>query len=154
MQFEPCLLQPRVDLNPLPDYDITKAKQPDIHQVLSFVVDLNDRLESWSICHSLKIPGILIHHDKQDAKEIYERWLLSLFKGTAIMYTDGSRTNEARIGAGWSIGLVTNGQVQFKINGFCYLGMKMEVYDAELHAVSGELKAILSCNRKPSILRI
>jgi hypothetical protein len=38
------------------------------------------------------------------------------------------------------------------IDGSCYLGMKMKVYDAELHAVSEGLKAILSCN--PGVLRI
>jgi hypothetical protein len=39
-------------------------------------------------------------------------------------------------------------------DGFCCLGMKMEVYDAELHTVSKGLKAILSCNFKPGVLRI
>jgi hypothetical protein len=67
---------------------------------------------------------------------MHERWLLSLSEGTAIMYTDGSRTNDGCIGAGWSIGRISNGKIQFMIDGFCYLGMKMEVYDAELHAVS------------------
>jgi hypothetical protein len=139
----------------LPDYDVTKPKQPGIHRVLSFVADiLNDRPESRSTCHSLNIPKILVHHDKQDAKEIHERWLLSLSEGTAIMYTDGSRTNDGYIGAGWSIGLISNGKIQFMIDGFCYLGMKMEVYDAEPHVVLEGLKAILLCNFKPGVLRI
>jgi hypothetical protein len=56
--------------------------------------------------------------------------------------------------AGWSIGLISNGKIQLMIDSFCYLGMKMEVYDAELHAVSEGLKAILSCNFKPGVLRI
>jgi ribonuclease HI len=80
-------------------------------------------------------------------------WLLLLSEGTAIIYTDGSRTNDGGIGAGWSIGLISNGKIQFMIDGFCYLSMKMEIYDAKLHAVSG-LKAILSCNFKPGVLRI
>jgi hypothetical protein len=80
-------------LKPLPDYDKTKAKQPGIRRALSFVADiLNDRLENRSTCYSLNIPKILVHNDKQDAKEIHERWLLSLSEGAAIMYTDGSRT--------------------------------------------------------------
>jgi hypothetical protein len=137
-------------LKPLPEYDVTKANQPGIHRVLSFVADiLNDRLESRSTCYSLNIPKILVHNDKQDAKEIHERWLLSVSEGTAIIYTDGSQTNDGCIGAGWSIGLIINGKIQFMIDGFCYLCMKMEVYDAELHAVSEALKAILSCNFKP-----
>jgi hypothetical protein len=40
------------------------------------------------------------------------------------------------------------------IDGVCYLAMKMEVYDAELHAVSKGLKAILSYNFKRGVLRI
>jgi hypothetical protein len=104
-------------LKPLPGYDVTKAKQPGIHRVLSFVADiLNDRLESRSTFNILNIPKILVHHDKQDAKEIHERWLLSLSEETAIMYTDGSRTNSGSIGTGWGIGLINNGNVGIILN--------------------------------------
>jgi hypothetical protein len=70
------------------------------------------------------------------------------------MYPDGPQTNDGCIGAGRSIGLINNRKIQFMIDDFCYLGMKMEVYNAELHAVSEGLKTILSCNFKPGILRI
>jgi hypothetical protein len=50
--------------------------------------------------------------------------------------------------------LTPTGKIQFMINGFCNLGMKMGVYDTELHAVSEGLKTILSCNFKPGVLRI
>jgi hypothetical protein len=69
--------------------------------------------------------------------------LPSLSEGMAIMYTDCSRTNDGCIGARWSIGLISNRKIQFMIDGFCYLGMKMEVYEAELHAISEGLKAII-----------
>jgi hypothetical protein len=72
----------------------------------------------------------------------------------AIIYTCGSQTNNKCIDAGWSIGLVRNGIIQFMIDRFCYLGMKIEVYDAELHAVIEGLKALLSSNFKPGVLRI
>jgi hypothetical protein len=75
---------------------------------------------------------------------VHTQWLKSLSDKTVIMYTDGSRPDEGTIGAVLCIGLVNKGNVTFRIEGWCCLGEKIEVYDAEIHAVVEGLVAIRS----------
>jgi hypothetical protein len=59
-----------------------------------------------------------------------------------IMYTGGYHSSEGEIGAGWCYGYSQDGKIIPNNEGWCHLGERMEVYDAEIHAVAKGLKAI------------
>jgi ribonuclease HI len=66
-----------------------------------------------------------------------------------IIYSDGSRSQTSQIGAGWVIyrkGL--SGYITIS-EGSCYLGERMEVFDAELHAAYEGLNNIRTILYKP-----
>jgi ribonuclease HI len=51
-----------------------------------------------------------------------------------IIYSDGSRSQPSEIGAGWVIYRKGLSRYITVSEGSCYLGERMEVFDAELHA--------------------
>jgi ribonuclease HI len=58
------------------------------------------------------------------------------------LYTDGSKLDNGKVGAGWAIYRIENGINQLVLNSYCFLGFYMEVYDAELHAVHEALQSL------------
>jgi ribonuclease HI len=61
---------------------------------------------------------------------------------TIVAYTDGSKLGNQRTGAGWAIFCIGNSQERLIVKGHCTLGTQLEVYDAELQAISEALLAI------------
>jgi hypothetical protein len=51
------------------------------------------------------------------------------------LYTDGSKLDNGKVGAGWAIYCIGNGINQLVLNSFYFLGFYMEIYDAEIHAI-------------------
>ena len=74
--------------------------------------------------------------------------------GTIVAYTDGSRNANGQIGAGWIILETTVNGMKVLTEGFCNLGKRMEVFDAELHAVQEAFDTLLELNLSPISLYV
>ena len=59
-----------------------------------------------------------------------------------LIYTDGSRSEKGVIGAGWAIYEIKDNDMNLICENSCCLGSRMEVFDAELHAVYEALKSL------------
>jgi ribonuclease HI len=142
-------------LKPLPKFEPLKAHQPGIHRILSFVKSyVSDRLENTALVCPYSVPIKIVHLNKTDALLLHNRWIKSLPQNTLLLYTDGSKSDKGNIGAGWSLISNTNKTFSFTPNGFCFLGERMEVYDAELHAVVEGLQMLTTNKISPTQLYI
>jgi hypothetical protein len=84
-----------------------------------------------------------IHMDKsKDATRVHRQWIWSLPDQSIVLYTDGSKLGNGKVGAGWAIYCIGNGMNQLVLNSFCFLGFYMQVYDAELHAAYEALHSL------------
>ena len=63
--------------------------------------------------------------------------LQKLPEGTVLLYTDGSKSNHYRSGSAWTIYHSRHDDAPSPelASGYCCIGDKSEVYDAELHAI-------------------
>ena len=69
--------------------------------------------------------------------------ITSLPTGSLLLYTDGSKLNDQSCGSGWIVGHPHEIPHAPQASGFCSLGKKAEVFDAELHAIQEGLLHIL-----------
>ena len=137
-------------LQPIPHLDGNKTKFPGIHRILSFVSEYtNSRIESRNNenpvdlpIRSLQIGRPKSEKDKEKIRDSHHEWMDSLPLGSLIIYTDGSRSNEGDIGAGWKTYIIAENGIKALREGNCYLGSRMEVFDAELLAVYEALKQV------------
>jgi hypothetical protein len=84
-----------------------------------------------------------IHMEKsKGATRVHRQWILSLTDQSIVLYTDGSKLDNGKVGAGWAIYCIGSGINQLVLNSFCFLGFYMEIYDAELHAVYEALHSL------------
>jgi ribonuclease HI len=67
-----------------------------------------------------------------------------------VVYTDGSRGDKGCTGAGWILYQKQQTSLNTIVNGSCNLGLRSEVFHAELHAVYESLTYIISSSLKPS----
>jgi hypothetical protein len=64
-----------------------------------------------------------------------------------LLYTDGSRSTIGDVGTGW-VGFHKQDSGLLRIfEGYCYLGISMEVYDAEIHAVKEALSTLRTISK-------
>jgi hypothetical protein len=68
---------------------------------------------------------------------------------TITIYRDGSKLDDGRTGAGWSIYCISQGVEKLATEESCFLGDQIEVYDAEPHAVHEELISLSKINTLP-----
>ena len=62
-----------------------------------------------------------------------------------LLYTDGSKSTSQISGSGWTIYQKISNHISHEIaSGYCCIGDKAEVYDAELHAIQEGLLHVLS----------
>jgi len=76
-------------------------------------------------------------------RQLHEQWLHALPKHTIIIYTDGSQLDDGGTGCGWAIFRKNPGLLQLN-EGYCHLGKRAAVFDAELHAVQEATSALLA----------
>lgn len=137
-------------LQPLPNFDASKSLCASPHRILSFVSDyLSDRLECRSRPNFVNIKPNIIHlkrpqseKEKENTIETHKRWIHTLRPGAVVIYSDGSRSISGKIGAGWVAYQATGHELEKLFEGSCYLGQRMEVFDAELHAVAEALQGL------------
>jgi ribonuclease HI len=67
-----------------------------------------------------------------------------------VVYTDGSRDDKGCTGAGWILYQKQQTPLNTIVNGPCNLGLRSEVFDAELHASYESLTYLISSSLKPS----
>lgn len=94
---------------------------------------------------SKSIPMAKVRHTEKSkkAEKTHKKWVESLPEGTVSMYTDGSKMGNGDTGCGWVIYRTSGGRTTTITEGFCHLGEKAEVIDAELHAVCEGLRTLL-----------
>jgi ribonuclease HI len=84
-----------------------------------------------------------IHITKNDSeKDIHQQWIKSLPHKSLVIYTDGSKMQDGNTGAGWVIHIKATTKLHQIAQGYCNIGTRSEVYDAELHAVEESLEAV------------
>ena len=129
---------------PLPPYNPNRTRVTGPNRVMSYVADiLTDVIEDRSNSNTINIPSISLHRNKpsnererKKLKEIHMLWEKNLPPETILIFTDGSRSEDGYVGAGWVIQKKEHdGMFRITKEGYCHLGHKMEVYDAELHAI-------------------
>jgi ribonuclease HI len=79
-----------------------------------------------------------------EPQKLHEKWLRTLPEHTTIIYTDGSKLENGTVGCGWAIYRSRNQQLYLQTEGYCHLGTRAEVYDAELHAVQEAVTILLT----------
>jgi ribonuclease HI len=137
-------------LRPLPTFDPSRTSVAGPHRILSFVSEyLDDRLEDRTHKSLVSITPLIIHHkkpqsddEKKAAVKTHRGWIRSLKSQTIVIYTDGSRSMSSYIGAGWVIYQKIGDELRKTGEGHCALGNRMEVFDAELHAIYESLIAL------------
>jgi ribonuclease HI len=67
-----------------------------------------------------------------------------------VVYTDGSCDDKGCTGAGWVLYQKQQTSLNTIVNSSCNLGLRSEVFDAELHAVYESLTYLISSSLKPS----
>jgi ribonuclease HI len=67
-----------------------------------------------------------------------------------VVYTDGSRDDKGCTGAGWILYQKQQTSLNTIVNGSCNLGLRSEVFHAELRAVCESLTYLISSSLKPS----
>ena len=87
--------------------------------------------------------------DPAEAPQQHRDHLQKLPEGTVLLYTDGSKSDRHRCGSAWTI--YHNRHLQHDdtpgpelASGYCCIGDKSEVYDAELHAIQEGLLFLAS----------
>jgi ribonuclease HI len=144
-------------LYPIPIFQPTQASLAGPHRLLSFVSQyLGDRIERRSDYNPINIDPIQIRFqkpkdedEKHETRRIHRASMDSLPIDSIIIYSDGFRGQTSQIGAGWVIyrkglrGYITVSE------GSCYLGERMEVFDAELHAAYEGLNNVQTMLDKP-----
>jgi hypothetical protein len=64
-----------------------------------------------------------------------------------LLYTDGSRSIIGDVGAGWVGFHKQDSELLRILEGYCYFGRSMEVYDAEIHAVKEGLSTLCTISQ-------
>jgi ribonuclease HI len=144
-------------LYPIPIFQPTQASLAGPHRLLSFVSQyLGDRIERRSDYNPINIDPIQIHFqkpkdedEKHETRRIHRAWTDSLPIDSIIIYSDGSRSQTSQIGAGWVIYRKGLNEYITVSEGSCYLGERMEVFDAELHAAYEGLNSVQTMLDKP-----
>jgi ribonuclease HI len=71
------------------------------------------------------------------------------------MYSDESKSNSGHAAAGWAIfKMEKEGLMSHVVQGSCYIGTQLEVYDAELHAIAEGLQQISQTGVTPGKMYI
>jgi hypothetical protein len=92
----------------------------------------------------------LVHIGKtDDSDQIHNQWLASLLNGIVIIYSDRSKLN-SHTGSGWAIFRIELGEISQLGQGSCHLGIKSEVFDAELHAIPEGLEDLKQIEMAPT----
>jgi ribonuclease HI len=150
------------NLKPLPPYDPSRVSWPGAHRILSFVAPyLTDKLETRSYSNPIDINSITVHLSKpkneSEAKTVcqsHSNWIKSLQTDSLIIYTDGSRSTNGSVGAGWVFYRVTSDGLRKIFENNCHLGYRMEVFDAELHAVHEALLVVAQLGFIPGPIHV
>jgi ribonuclease HI len=129
-------------LLPLPTFDSSRATRAGPHRILSFVKDyLSDTLESRSNTNPVNLECLNVHTrkpqtavERDEEKLLHNNWTALLPTDSIVIYSDGSRLPDGQIGAGWAIYICQKAKLVLLNESSCYLGARMEVFDAELHA--------------------
>ena len=130
---------------------------PSINGILKFTDpfiggNLEDRTTNGKH-HGYAIPILnpAVHTGKSKrAPSIHARWVSQLPDFTMLLYTDGSKLADGGVGSGWALYCVGNGTQRLISKGRCHLGLKAEVIDAELHAMSEAVSALNSLDTPPA----
>jgi len=77
-------------------------------------------------------------------QELHKKWLQTYPDHTIIIYTDGSKLDNRAVSCGWAIYHCGDQQLYRLSEGQCHLGNRVEVYDAELHAVQEAVSTLLT----------
>jgi ribonuclease HI len=84
-----------------------------------------------------------VHTSKNDQPHIHHQdWVSSLPIGTLLLYTDGSKLDSGQVGCGATTYEITNHRQQHLQCHYCNLGIRCEVFDAELHTIQEGLRPI------------
>jgi hypothetical protein len=129
-----------------PKEDKNAQHLPGLQRVMSFIsgwisIRNENRLPEGHYQINQLQPPIRVEKYK-DATRVRQQWISSLPDQSIVVYTDGSKLDNGKVGAGWAIYCIGSGINQLVLNSFCFLGFYMEVYDAELHAVYEALHSL------------
>jgi ribonuclease HI len=77
-------------------------------------------------------------------QQLHEKWIQRHADHTLMIYTDGSKLANGAVGCGWAIYHCGDQQLHGFTEGRCHLGSRVEVFDAELHAVQEAVSTLLT----------
>jgi ribonuclease HI len=145
-------------LRPLPAYQSYLAY---IEFSLLLIYFLLDKLETRSNLSLPIVEPLQLHINKpqnpdeiSDTNRVHESWIHKLISGMIVVYTDGSRDDKGCTGAGWILYQKQQTSLNTIVNGSCNLGLRSEVFDAELHAVYESLTYLISSSLKPNQIHV
>jgi hypothetical protein len=114
-------------------------------------IRFEDRGTTLRNCSGLHKPKHQTVHQKKnsEANNIHQKLISSLPDLIVTIYTDGSKLDDGRTGAGWSICCINQEIEKLSTKGSCFLGDQIEVYEAKPHVVHEALISLSKINTLP-----
>ena len=122
----------------------TGTRYPSLRHPLSLgtqFLKAGETLENTHLCgntaNATSFPiTILKLNGPTEGPQQHQQFLQDLVPNTILLYTDGSKATSQICGSGWTIYQQRRHHISQELeSGYCCLGDKAEVYNAELHAI-------------------
>jgi hypothetical protein len=145
-------------LGPPHEQPDTHANLPGLHHLYNVSKDLVvGKLEDRTATTTMEgvAKTVSPNPDKTtQPQQLHEKWLQTLADHTIVMYTDGSKLTNGAAGCGWAVYHCGDQQLHQFTSGKCHLGSRVEVFDAELHAVQEAVSTLLTTTLPRSMVFI